>query len=193
MLPVLVAISSLSSQTVTQAVLVIGVVILLAGALLVWWRVHEARRRRLRAKTLGELLALSPSQFEQAVADLLHDIGYRDVHRVGGAGDLHVDIWARDRDGKRIAVQCKRYVPGQRIGSPEIQTFVGMLFRYHDADHGIYVTTSSFTQPASDLARSQRIQLIDGDELTRFTRSYVYGPRCRRYDQGGTARRGRRA
>jgi HJR/Mrr/RecB family endonuclease len=167
-LPVLAAMSSLTSQTLLQAVLVILSLIGLVGASIVWWRVHEGRRHRLRAKTLAELLALSPLQFEQAVADLLHDMGYRGVQRVGGAGDLHVDIRARDQLGKRIAVQCKRYAADQRITSPEMQTFVGMLFRYHDADRGIYVTTSTFTQPARDLARNQQIWLIDGEELTRL-------------------------
>lgn len=33
--------------------------------------------RRIRAETLGELLALTPQQFEHAVAQLLRDEGYR--------------------------------------------------------------------------------------------------------------------
>jgi hypothetical protein len=49
-------------------------------------------RRRLRLKTLGELLMLSPTQFEIAVADLLRHLGYRNVKHVGGSGDLAVAI-----------------------------------------------------------------------------------------------------
>src|SRR6266568_2036606 len=35
-----------------------------------------ARRRRLRARTLTDLLALTPTEFEQATASLLQELGY---------------------------------------------------------------------------------------------------------------------
>jgi Restriction endonuclease len=38
------------------------------------------------------------------VADLLRDLGYRDVRRTRGAGDLNVDIWCRDPNGARLCV-----------------------------------------------------------------------------------------
>ncbi len=145
---------------------IIGIGTVAAG--IAWWRLREASRRRFRTQTLGELLAMTPAQFEQAVADLLHDLGYQDVRRVGAAGDLHVDVWARDHEGKRVAVQCKRYAPGLKIGSPEMQTFIGMIYRHHQAERGIYVTTSQFSEPAQELARHQRIWLIDGATLTRL-------------------------
>src|SRR5436190_23998912 len=68
-----------------------GLILALIGtiALLVWF----AGRQRLRATTITQLLALSPTGFEQAVADLLRELGYKDVRRTGGAGDLNVDIW----------------------------------------------------------------------------------------------------
>ena len=42
------------------------------------------RRARLRMRTLGELLTLTPGQFEDAVAELLRAQGYRHVKIVGG-------------------------------------------------------------------------------------------------------------
>lgn len=115
---------------------------------------------------LDELLALTPTQFEEAIARLLVGQGYRDVERVGGAGDQGIDLRCKDASGRSTIVQCKRYAPSRVVGAPLIQHFFGMIV--HDgAEHGIFVTTSSFTAPARELALHRDIQLIDGAELTR--------------------------
>jgi len=126
-----------------------------------------ARRRRLRARTLTDLLALTPTEFEQATASLLQELGYGDVRRTGGSGDLNVDVWARDPNGGRVAVQCKQYAPAHNVGSPDVQTFIGMMYQHHRADRGIFVTTSGFSSPAVALAKQHNILLWDGDELSR--------------------------
>jgi HJR/Mrr/RecB family endonuclease len=131
-------------------------------------RRYRARRRRFRARTLAQLYALTPTQFEQMVADLLHDIGYRDPRRVGGAGDLAADILCRDADGRAVVVQCKRYAASHPVNSELMQQFIGMIYVHHKADYGIYVTTSHFTEPAAALAREHRILLMDGAALTRL-------------------------
>ncbi len=145
--------------------------ILLAGTagLLVWYRwFYLPRRRRFHVKTLGELLALTPRQFEEAAGEVLRDNGYRSVKHVGGSGDLSADLMCRDDRGRLIAVQCKRYSPGIRIGSRDIQEFIGMMAVHHQADRGVFITTTEFTQPAIDLARKHGITLVDGQELTRM-------------------------
>jgi hypothetical protein len=83
----------------------------------IWWRLYQSKRRRLRAKTLGELLTMTPTQFEQAVADLLHDIGYRDVRWVGAAGDLHVDIGAPIAVGSIVQPNAIARCPARRAWS----------------------------------------------------------------------------
>ena len=52
-------------------------------------------------------------------------------------------------------------------GSPNVQRFVSMV-PHHGAQYGVYVTTSSFTKAAQELARQYRIRLIDGHELSRM-------------------------
>ncbi len=126
-----------------------------------------ARGRRLKARTLADLLALTPGQFEAATAGMLRQLGYNDVRRTGGAGDLNVDVWARDPNGARVAIQCKQYGPGHYVGSPEVQTFIGMMYQHHGADRGIFVTTSWFSRPAVALAKQHNIVLWDGQELSR--------------------------
>ncbi len=113
------------------------------------------------------LLRLSPRQFEEAVAELLRPLGYRDIRVVGGAADLGVDVLCRDRDGAVVAIQCKRYQPDREISSSAVQTFMGGMVA-HRADKGIIVTTSAFSAPARDLATRHDIRLIDGVELGRL-------------------------
>lgn len=119
---------------------------------------------------IDELLLLSPGEFEIYVRDLLSRVDYRDLTVRGGAGDLGVDILGRDPSGKTVAIQCKRYEPGRNVGSPAIQTFMGMQQREHRTDVGIYVTTSGFTQPARSLAQAHGILLIDGAGLLDLQR-----------------------
>lgn len=133
-----------------------------------WFRLRH-RHAPIRVQTIGELLMLTPTEFEDAIAQSLRNRGYKQVTRCGGAGDLGVDITARDANGLSIAVQCKRYTPGRPVGSREIQLFIGMLTTEHKAERGVYVTTSGFTDPARVLGKRHGINLIDGRELARIT------------------------
>jgi restriction system protein len=125
-------------------------------------------RRRRRLQTLQGFLALSPAGFEEAVAALLHRLGYRRVKVVGGAGDLCADIVCRGRAGELVIVQCKRYAPGHPVRSAEVQRVIGMAFVHHHAARAIFVTTSDFTHAARSLARGHHIELINGRRLVEL-------------------------
>lgn len=127
-----------------------------------WW---FKKKYLIRVSTINELMNLSPSEFERAIATLLTDLGYRDVKVTGGAGDLGRDITCRDMNGRTVMVQCKRYSRNHPVGSPEIQLFIGMLITEYKADRGIYVTTSYLTQPAMKLAHKHGIEVWDRDRL----------------------------
>jgi restriction system protein len=126
--------------------------------------------RRASLKTLGDVLTLTDREFEELVADLMRLSGYARVTRVGGAGDLCADITAYDRDGNLVVAQCKRYAPDKKVGSPEIQKFLGMVNVYHRAKKGIFVTASTFSEPARKLAEasSGMLLLVDKDQLVRW-------------------------
>lgn len=136
---------------------------------------EQHRRERLaHMQELGHLLTLDPTAFEERVAELLAASGYRQVQRKGGAGDLNADITCYTSAGQFMVVQCKRYAPGSAIGSPVIQTFIGMARIHHHAQAAMFVTTSTFSQPAIELARQHDIMLVDGDALTRWARQVAY-------------------
>jgi restriction system protein len=109
---------------------------------------------------------MSPREFEHAIAELLRALEYKDVKVVGGSGDLAIDVIAR-YNNRRVVLQCKRYNE-RKVTSPEMQMFIGMIVTEHNADKGIYVTTSSFTRDAVMLARRHGIELWDGDRLSEL-------------------------
>lgn len=127
--------------------------------------------RRL-PETIAEVLKLKWEQFEKGVADLLKQRGYRSVQWVGGSGDLGVDITCQDKEGRSVAVQCKKYDPESRkISSPDIRNFFGgMRSVEYKADIGLFVTTSEFTGDARKFAKRNDITLIDGKKLLNLIR-----------------------
>jgi restriction system protein len=117
---------------------------------------------------------LSPSAFEQIIADLLKAQGYDGVEIVGGANDRGVDIICRDTDGSLIAVQCKRYDPNKpsgRVGAPVVQLLSAMALQRR-AHRGILVTTATFTDSARKQAFHFDIELIDGEALVEQLSAY---------------------
>ena len=160
------------------------------------WKAHLQRVRERRIESLWPLAQrlgispfaldrvtvqmlhdLSPKDFEFAMGDLLRLQGYRDVMRTGRAGDLCVDLTAIARDGKRIVAQCKRYAPERPVGSPDVQTFLGMVEIHHHVPMGLYFTTSSYTREATRLAAAHpnRLHLYDGDDLVQMVRELAVG------------------
>jgi len=107
---------------------------------------------------------LSARKFEESTANLLKAMGFVDVKRVGRIADRGVDVEAYNEDefGHRwkYIVQCKFFDEGL-VSSPDLQKFVGAL-SIHNADRGIFVTSSSFTKEAQDIANDNSITLIDG-------------------------------
>jgi len=149
---------------------------------------HAALQAALRDELLQRILANSPAFFEQLIVDLLVAMGYGGSHKdaaaqLGRSGDGGVDgIVNEDRLGlDRIYVQAKRYAPGNPVGRPDVNGFVGSLVGL-GATKGVFVTTSTFSQPARDYVRhlAQRVILIDGQELADLMTEHGVGVRSYR-------------
>lgn len=126
---------------------------------------RRRRARLLRLATLQGLLELTPRQFEHEVADLLTSMGFSNVTVSGGAGDLQADIVARDPDGRVTVVQCKRYAPSRKIGSPVVQSFIGMAQIHHGADRAMFFATCGFSRPTCQLAAEHGVELLDEAQI----------------------------
>jgi restriction endonuclease Mrr len=128
-------------------------------------RERQDRERISRMKSLGDILVLTPKEFEKLTGRILENNGVLNVQHTGKSGDLGADLIGVDINGNQIIIQCKRYAPGNTIGSPEIQKFIGMMNVHHKAQKGIFVTTTTYTRPAINFAAQHNITLIDGNKL----------------------------
>ncbi|MDU8979796.1 MAG: restriction endonuclease, partial [Lactobacillus paragasseri] len=79
---------------------------------------------------------------------------------------------------RTVYVQVKRYSEKNIVGSPEINSFFGAL-RRKQADRGVFITTSSFTNDARDAAKQLNIALVDGEMLTNLMIQYKVGVQIR--------------
>jgi restriction system protein len=137
----------------------------------------------LSTELLERLLAASPAFFENLIVKLLLAMGYGGSRAdagqiVGKSGDHGIDgVIDQDALGlDRIYIQAKRYAKENLVSEPEIRGFSGSLGAAK-ASKGVFVTTSSFTQPAREFAERHplKIVLIDGEQLTTLMVRYNVG------------------
>lgn len=136
-------------------------------------------REAVSAELLEALSQVTPQYFETIVLDLLHRMGYGtsrdDLQRVGRTGDGGIDgVIALDRLGlEKVYVQAKRWQ--STVGRPEIQGFFGALAGQR-AKKGVFITTSTFSQQATEFARSvEGIVLVDGEKLASLMTEHEVG------------------
>lgn len=107
---------------------------------------------------------LTPIELELLVGQIYKDLGYK-VHVSEGKKDHGIDVEAR-KDEKLIVVQCKRW--GKPVGEAAVRDLCGV--RYHvNATGAALVSLSGFTQPATEYARQNKINLIGKERLISMT------------------------
>ncbi|MFE6688538.1 restriction endonuclease [Streptomyces sp. NPDC057743] len=176
MLAVVVAVSLAREYPVGAAVfgvLAVAVVlgILVRSGRLRLWPVGGVGPRRDMTHSLAAYQHMTGAQFEHAIADLARrDPGVRSATVSGGANDRGLDVLVVLRDGRRIAVQCKRYGERNRVGAPAIYTANGTYSDFHRCDAAVIVTTSRFTRDAevANASLPVPLRLIDGRGLARW-------------------------
>lgn len=114
--------------------------------------------------TVSELYTMDPFKFEHLCASLLEKVGFNDVFVTQKSGDGGIDINAYKKD-KLYVAQCKRYQ--KRVGSPDMQQFIGAMYNAR-AVGGIFITTSSFTDEASRMARDNNVDLWDVKTISKL-------------------------
>ena len=103
-------------------------------------------------------------EFEQFAASLLRKLGYERVEVTPGSGDQGVDVIAV-KDGKRYAIQCKRY--SQKLGNKPVQeVFAGKTI--YGCSIAVVLTNNYFTEGAKEAARATGVELWDRDTLRRM-------------------------
>jgi restriction system protein len=144
---------------------------------------YQKIRKTLASELINKVVDLTPSFFERLVVELLVKMGYggsiKDAGKaMGKSGDEGIDGTIKeDKLGLDIIyIQAKRWKPGNVVGRPELQKFVGALAG-QGAKKGIFITTSNFTKEAIDYTprNETKIVLINGDQLAQLMIDYNLG------------------
>lgn len=144
---------------------------------------YQNIRKSLALELLNKVVELSPAFFERLVVELLVKMGYggsiKDAGKaMGKSGDEGIDGTIKeDKLGLDIIyIQAKRWKPGNVVGRPELQKFVGALAG-QGAKKGIFITTSNFSKEALEYTprNETKIVLIDGELLAQLMIDYNLG------------------
>lgn len=134
------------------------------------WRLRLKRADFLRQRLdIDWLNALSWREFEQQVAEVYRDRGYR-VEQLGGSGpDGGVDFRLK-KDGLTTVVQCKRWKT-YKVGVQPVRELFGAMAA-EKADRAIFITSGIYTQEAVRFGEGKPIDLVDGAQLAEMLRRF---------------------
>ncbi len=120
---------------------------------------------------------MSPAKFEQFSRKLLDKMGVKFTEKgvqISKDGGIDGYGYHQDENGfrtTRVVIQCKRY-NSNPVGEPAINQFLGAMNKFQ-ADYGVFITNSSFTNSAREAAREgSPITLIDGNDLIKLVIKY---------------------
>ena len=144
-------------------------------------KVHELKSAKIGLD--NNFQTYSPYEFEEFIADLFKQMGYK-ARVTPAQADYGLDVIAEKEDEK-IGIQVKRYSETNKVGAPDVQKTLGSIYKAN-ADRTILVTTSSFTRNAEIQARNAPIELWDKYKLHKKVRKHCiekemdkkYGEEC---------------
>lgn len=130
-----------------------------------------------RGTLIDALKAMSPKKFELFCRRLVKQMGVEIDAKIGvqyvadGGLDGFGYITSDEFRTTRVAIQAKRWEGN--VSSPEIDKFRGSMDK-HNAEFGVFITTSSFTKNAIEASRvgTRVITLIDGDTICDLVAKY---------------------
>ncbi len=118
--------------------------------------------------SINDVDSMNGIEFEKFLSNLFAKRNY-DVLETKQTGDQGADLVIK-RNGETTVVQAKRYE--SNIGNSAVQEVVASISHYK-ADKGMVVTNSNFTVSAKTLAESNKIELVDRDQLKQWIQDYL--------------------
>lgn len=103
-------------------------------------------------------------EFELYLQNLFRELNYK-VKHCGKSGDQGGDLIVK-KENITYVIQAKYYT--HKLDNTPIQEVVGAI-RFYNANRGVVITNSTFTKKAIELANTNRIILINGDDLEKLT------------------------
>lgn len=131
-------------------------------------REHEVTYNSISVTTIS-FSKLNGSDFERLLYRLYEAMGYS-VQLSGKTGDQGGDLIVT-KNQERILIQAKCY-NNSTVGNSAVQEAVAAR-NYYDCNRAAVVTTSSFTREATELAKTNGVELIPKDMLQKLLLDYL--------------------
>ncbi len=128
-------------------------------------RFRKGSQWRSDRDMLHWLRAMHPSEFEQYIAHLFTQLGYK-AYAVGQSHDGGIDVIA-EKDGVKSYIQCKKFIT-REVTVGAVRDFCGALAHHYAHAQGYFITTNTFTLEARKFAESEPIELVDGFKLVEY-------------------------
>ncbi|WP_141507012.1 restriction endonuclease [Bacillus mycoides] len=119
--------------------------------------------------TIEVIDAMDGYQFEEFVAQLFQDMGYK-TEVTSSSGDYGIDVIMK-RKGLDIGIQAKRY--SDKVPNKAVQEVIAGI-AFYNLDQGLVITNNYYTKQAQNQAKSTNVLLWDRDILQQKLRE-VYG------------------
>lgn len=138
---------------------------------------QNAGSKKVKIPTVKEELekvdAMDGAAFETYCASLFRLTGYFHggaSYTTKEAGDFGADVIIECVDGKRIAIQCKRYK--SNVGIDAVQEVYASKNHYYATEAAV-ITNARFTPAAKELAKNTGVYLLDRKSLTSLIELYI--------------------
>lgn len=122
--------------------------------------IAQKRAERLKKSGIADIDKMEGIQFEKYLGHLFRAQGYK-TEVTKAAGDFGADLIIQ-KDSKKIVVQAKRY--SKNVGIKAIQEAQASIAHY-EASEAWVVSNSDYTAAAYELAKSNRVKLINREAL----------------------------
>lgn len=145
----------------------------------------DEQREQTKDELLARMAKINHYRFEGLMVHLFAMMGYK-----GDNGQI--EVTKRSKDGgidgilsqdplgvQKVYIQVKHYRPSNIVQQHAIMEF-GTAMKIKHASQGVFITTSSFTRGAKEMADQLGIILVDGDQLTDLMIEYRAGVNVKR-------------
>ncbi|KZE44158.1 hypothetical protein AV540_02355 [Brevibacillus parabrevis] len=146
----------------TNSFIIGGIALVAVLGIALWIAIVQSDKKeeRLRRSGIREIDTMDGLQFEQYLGLLFRSQGYK-VEVTRAAGDYGADLIIQ-KDGKKIAVQAKRY--SKNVGIEAVQQAQASIAHYK-AHEAWVVSNRDYTDAAKNLATSNKVRLINREKL----------------------------
>lgn len=122
--------------------------------------IYQLRNNKLLYSGINIVDTMSGEKFEEFLLLHFQAQGYKG-YQTPSTEDYGADL-VLEKDGRKIVIQAKRWK--QTVGIEAVQQVNGAI-KYYNADKGMVITNSYFSENAYELAKSNGIELWDRTKL----------------------------